>query len=217
VALALVALVAHAARARAAPDAGQETFVRQYMAGIANHDLAAITRLTHPASLACIDGASREFFDVLLAREVANAPKAAGYTIVSIVPVPPGLSAGGTPSLFRYPVPPSHEFQVELRTGPTSTTTLIREIAQLDGAWYTVRVCPTPDGLERFRESQIRAREQRARAEALAAQLEDPLGSELRTLLEAQRRVDAIRRYREASGTDLTTAVGVVDVLSGRK
>jgi hypothetical protein len=218
--LALLAVVAHAARAQAAADRpggpGLQTFVQQYVAAIRAHDVAAITRLTHPASLACIDDATREFFDFVLAREVTNARTAAGYRIVRVAPVPPGASHGVPPDLFRYPVPATHEFQVELGTDAASTT-VIRQIAQLDGAWYTVLPCPTTEGLERFREQQVQTREQRARAEALAAQLKEPLLSELRTLLGAQRRNDAIRRYREASGTDMTTAVGVVNVLSGRK
>lgn len=187
------------------------------MAAIRAHDVAAITRLTHPASLACIDDTTREFFDFVLAREVTNARTAAGYRIVRVAPVPPGAAHGVPPNLFRDPVPPTHEFQVELGTDAVSTTTVIRQVARLDGAWYTVVACPTAEGLERFRERQIQTREERTKAEALAAQLTEPLLSELRTLLGAQRRVDAIRRYRESSGTDLTTAVGVVNVLSGRK
>jgi hypothetical protein len=175
--------------ARSPGDAGQQRFVRRYMAAVAARDVQAIVRLTHPASRACMDETTREFFDVVLARE-ADHVLTAGFTIVSIAPVPPGAPVGTSPDLFRYPVLPTHEFQVEFRRGgPTSTTTLVRQIAPLDGAWYTVLVCPTREGLARFRERQV----------------------------EARRRIDAVRRYREASGTDLTTAVGVIDVLSGRR
>jgi hypothetical protein len=219
----VVALLAVAPAARAGTaadpqgDADQQQFVRRYMAAVAAHDLAALVQLTHPGSRACMDETTREFFDVLLAREANHALTPSGFTIVSIAPAPAGAPPGTPPGLVRYPVLPTHEFQVEFATGPTSSTTLVRQIAPLDGAWYSVLACPTAEGLVRFRERGVQAREQRVRAEALAGEMTAPLTAELRALLQAGRRVEAVRRYREASGTDLTTAVGVIDVLSGRR
>jgi len=220
VGLALLAVAAHAASAQnlgdAGADAARRRFVQQYMDAIRARDVGAIRRLTHPASLACIDDASRAFFDSVFKGELRYARTIAGYRITRIGPAS-ALSVPGIPdTLFREPVPATHEFQVDADAA-SSSTTIIRRIARLDGAWYIVVPCPTAEGLERFREREVRRREQRAQAETLAAELKEPLVSELKALLAAGRRVDAVRRYREASGTDLTTAVTVMDVLSGRE
>jgi hypothetical protein len=219
VALALLAVAPHVASAQDARDGGdaaRRRFVQQYMAAIRDRDVAAITRLTHPASLACIDDASRAFFDSILRGELRHAATVAGYRITRIAPAGAPSLPGVPDGMFREPVAATHEFQVDFGANAASTT-LIRRIAPLDGAWYTVVPCPTAEGLERFRERDVRRREQRAQAETLAAELKEPLVSELKALLAAHRRLDAVRRYREASGADLTTAVAVIDVLSGRE
>ncbi len=220
VCLALVAVASHTASAQhvgdAAGDAARRRLVQQYMDAIRTRDVDALTRLTHSASRACVDDASRPFFDSVLEGDLRHARAVAGYRITRIVPAGALSVPGVSDTLFREPVAATHEFQVDFGTA-ASQTTLIRRIAPVDGAWYIVVPCPTPDGLERFREREVRRREQRAQAEALAAGLKEPLVSELKALLAAGRRLDAVRRYREASGTDLTTAVSVVDVLRGRE
>src|SRR5207302_11222963 len=139
----------------------------------------ALKRLVHPASLACVDEASREFFDFVFAREVASTP-VGGYKIVRIASLAPGAAPGVPPNLFRYPVPPTHEIQIDFKPAPTTAATVIRQIALLDGAWYAVWACPTAAGLARFRERQVQMQAPRTRAEALAADGEAPLRPGLR-------------------------------------
>ena len=120
------------------------------------------------------------------------------------------------PSLFRYPVPPTHEVQIDFETSGGRSKTLVRMLAPSEGAWREVLPCPTVDSVRMFRERQAAAKEQRAGAEQLAAAIDEPLLSELRQLLAGRHRIEAIRTYQERSGLDVTTAMQVIDVIDGR-
>jgi ribosomal protein L7/L12 len=52
-----------------------------------------------------------------------------------------------------------------------------------------------------------------ARVKDLAVALQEPLRGEIAVLVKAGKKIDAIKRYRAASGEDLTTAKGVVEAL----
>jgi hypothetical protein len=200
-----------------AADSGQRQFVQAYMAAVSASDAAALRRLLHPAVLACIDDKTREFFDSMLARDLRARPTA-GYRISRVERLRPDGGGGLWPAdMFRYPVAPTRQIQIDFETGPSSSTTLVREIALSKGSWLWVLPCPNAKGVAFFREQQVKGQRQRAQAEQLAAGIGEPLRSEIRQLLAEQRRVEAIKKYREASGLDLTTAVQVIDVIQAQK
>ena len=195
-------------------DAAQQKFARDYMAAVTSRDLAALKRLVHPASLACIDDTTRDFFDVLFGRQLRERPIST-YRLTRVGPFKGAPSSLVPPEYVRYPVSPTHEVQIDFETGPNRSTTLIRAIAFTNGAWFEVLVCPTAEGLRVFRQRQQAAEQQRARASQLATAIQEPLLSELRQLLSQQHRMQAIKKYQEQSGVDTTTAVAVIDVLEG--
>jgi len=217
----VIPLLAGLARAQSPPAAepgapAQRTFVRDYMAAVSARDLSALKRLVHPASLACVDDTNRDFFDFVFARELRERPVAT-YRVTRIDPLPGPPPLPGSPALFRYPVRPTHEVQIDFETEPARSTTLVRQIALVHGAWFEVVVCPTAEGVQAFRQRQQAAERQRIRAAELAAAIQEPLLSELRGLLGHRQRLQAIKRYQEQSGADVTTAVAVIDVLEGRQ
>ena len=55
--------------------------------------------------------------------------------------------------------------------------------------------------------------EQQRKTARLVAALKNPLRSELRDLLRRQQKIDAVKKYRKATGADLTTAVMVINAL----
>ena len=130
--------------------------------------------------------------------------------------------ADGAPSLsfpsniLFYPSAPTHEFQIDTRTGQLRFLTLIRAMAAVDGQWFIVVPCPTPEGLQAFHASRAENERRQARIIQLAADLSEPLRSQVRTLLAERRRIDAIQLYKSQADLDLTTASRVIDVLDGK-
>lgn len=160
---------------------------------------------------------NREYFDYLFANDLRGAPRAQ-YKTASISPLPPNPQPFGLPAeMFAYPVRPTHQVQIDFETGPTSSVTVIRVIAVLSGSWFDVLPCPTAEGVQYFREHVAAGERQKARARQLAADLKAPLLSELKGLLRQQRKIDAIKRYQEAAGVDLTTAVQVIEVIEAKR
>jgi len=200
-------------------DSAQRAAVEGYVAAIRSQDLAALRRLIHPATLACIDDENREYFDFVFANELQLRSDLAGdFRITRIDPVGDGsVSAEGLPGILSYPVKPSYEFQIDVDRSAYSSLTLMRPLALHEGRWHVVLTCPSEKGLAFFRENRKRGEEQRVRAEQLASELSDPVRSEIRALLEQGQRIPAVNRYRETTGVDLTTAMLVINLLGEKK
>ena len=155
------------------PSATQQTFVRNYLAAITAQDLSALKRQVHPASLACIGDANQDFFDVIFARTLERIPLPV-YRLTAVSRTGSNLPP---PEFARYPVPPTHQVQIDFRTASGKDVTLVRLIAPSDGVWFEVIACPTAEGLQAFRQRQAEAQEQRAKVEQLVQGLREPLRS----------------------------------------
>ena len=94
---------------------------------------------------------------------------------------------------------------------------MIRDLAAVDGVWLAVVACPTEEGLAAFRQVRQADAAEQARARELAAGVDAPLAAELRTLLQSGRRIDAIRRYRQATGEGLAMSRRVVELLEAAR
>ena len=194
--------------------AGHRTFAADYVAAVNSREVERWRRLVHPKSLACITDQNRDFFDDMTARALRRT-LSGPYRVASVRVLGKSAPPGMPPAMGSYPVPPTHQIQIDVDTGPTSSVTVIRDLALSNGVWLEVLPCPTAEGLAAFRVAKRTADERQARAKALVAQLREPLLSELKGLLKEGRRVDAMRRYSAASGEDLTMARRVVDLLEG--
>ena len=220
-ALALFAAAAFAPRFGRAEDfdAAQRAFVDGFVAAVVAQDGEKLKPLVHPASLACMNEANRDYFDFLLAQDFRYASALrGGYTLTRFAPVDAETATmsemGG---LLRNPAPPTHQFQIDTPFDANNKSlTLMRLAAQSNGAWFVVTSCPTQQGLAFFRERMATGAKQQARARALAEDLHDPLLSEIRALLVQHKRVEAINRYGAASGVDTTTASQVIDTLESK-
>ena len=201
---ALFAILASAADNDAAI---RTTFVKPWMEAVQAKDPDRVKRLFHPKVLACLNEQTRDYFDNILANETRFEGRRP-YRVIQIVallgPPPDWLPADS----FSYPIQPTYQVEVEL-----GETTLVRYLAPANGSWYEVYPCPNEKGIALMHERMAKAKEQRARAEQLASELKDPLLAELKDLINQNRTIDAVKRYREATGTDLTTARMVVDVV----
>ncbi len=207
-----VCLIA-AARAEDAQAAIQRTFVTGWIAAINStasnsKDPARVQRFLHPQVQACINGASREFFDYVLERETRYAP-IGKYSITKIAPMseaPPEFLPGDS---FVYPVKPVYELNLDI-----GSTVLIRYLAPANGSWYEVYPCPNAKGIVFMHEQMAKGAEQQLRAQKLFSELRDPLRAELITLLKQSRRIEAVNRYQQSTGEqDMAIAMAVMKLL----
>jgi hypothetical protein len=194
----------------------QLRFVTKYVTAIRSKDARKVYETFHPVYRACVSPENKSFFDQEIAHLMSDLPSA-GYKVTDIKPaesktfVEAVLPADG----FRYPARPTHIIQVNFETpnSDTSIYDLILEVAPDHGSWYWVGPCPNAKGME-FVQQQIREGErQKAEARKRAAELKDPLLSELKQLLQAHDKIAAIEKYRKETGADMTIAVQVINEL----
>jgi hypothetical protein len=192
--------------------AGHRAFAAQYVAALAGGDAQRMRALIHPRSLACITDRNRDFFDEMLARSMRPAA-VERHQVTSVRRIDPAEPPGVPPALGAYPATPTHRIQFDVIVGPNRSRTIIRDLAEVDGAWLALAVCPTEEGLAAFRQARQAEAQEQARARALAAEVGAPLAAELRALLRDGRRIEAVRRYRQFSGEGLAMSRRVVELL----
>ncbi len=204
------ALLAFQALAADVDAAIQTTFVKPWMQVVQSKDPGKVMRLFHPKLLACLNDRTREYLDYLAREEVNNKDFQGGHPVIKIAAMDGPPPAWLPTDAFPYPVRPTHEVRIEW-----GDTTFIRYLAEANGSWYEIFPCPNEKGLAFMREQIAKGIEQRNRAAQLASELKNPLLAELKDLTKQKRLIDAINRYQEATGADLTTAKMVIDVVQG--
>jgi hypothetical protein len=196
----------------ASPSAAQQQLANRYMAAVRTKDRAQLQALLHPKVAACENLSIRDYFDYLAEQSLKDVPQ--GKYTVAVTPLPAGEPPAILPAtIFKYPVRPTHQLQIDSEAALAESVSVIRTIASQEGRWYIVYPCPNAEGIKYFQRNMARQRLQRQRARALAAQLKQPLRTQLQDLLKRGRKIDAIHKYQAATGVDLTTAVQVMDLL----
>jgi hypothetical protein len=186
----------------------ENTFVKPWVEALRSKDNAKIQRFYHPAVRACINPDTQEYFDYMLDQEAAADTRGADH-ITKLAPlrsVPAGLFPEDG---FHIPVQPTYEVQVDFDQGQL----MVEYLAQSNGSWFEVLLCPNEKGMAYFRKQLADGAEQRKKVAQLVAGLKDPLRSELTDLLRREQKMDAIKKYQQAAGVDLTTAVAVINAL----
>jgi hypothetical protein len=194
------------------PNDTPEKLAEAYVLAVQPHDVARLRALFHPRVLACRNDANAAYFDFLLSHELSDVPRA-GYKITT-----PSLKDDPPPrilpeGMFILPVAPTAQFYIDWNISEYASTTSIRELAPEGGRWYIVFPCPNAEGIKFFEGQLARGKEQQKRAAALAAAIKPALRTELVDLLNRGRKIDAVKKYRAATGADLTTAVQVMNTL----
>jgi hypothetical protein len=193
-------------------NASHRIFVAEYVAAVNARDAERFRRLVHPRSLACVTDANRDFYDDWVARAFRHTLPDT-YRLTSVRTIPANAPAMVPPGMAMYPLPPTHQMQIDAETGPHRSLSIILQVTPSAGAWLQVMPCPTTEGLNAFRAARKANAAQDARAKDLAAALQEPLRGEISALVKAGKKIDAIKHYQAASGEDLTTAKGVVEAL----
>jgi hypothetical protein len=192
------------------PEALAKLFVDAINSKSADRRLA----LLHPKSRACINAQTQPYYDWIFSRQLKHVIPAANYKVAATpLSGKPALPSDGK---SEYPLNPSHQLQIDFNTGPYSSTSIVLFIVRDSARWYEVLPCPRPDAVAGIRAIEAKRAERERNIESLVARLGDPLRAEITALARQGRRIDAIKRYRDATGEDLTTAKDVVDLLAPR-
>lgn len=209
-----IALILYASIVNASSTAGPpESFANEIVRAIRSKKTEQRIAVLHPKSRACINSTTQPYFDWIFSRQFRYELPA--QFKVSSTPLTGPV--GPLPDKSVYPVSPTHQVQIDFNLSPTSSTSIV-VLAQYDGKrWREVLPCPSPETLAGVRKSSTESDRQNQRIKELAANVTEPLRSELLTLLKAGRRVDAIRKYAGATGEELVIAKGVVELLGKDK
>ena len=198
-------------------DAVQHAFVERYVGALTAQDSEGLKKLLHPAAVACINADNRDYFDFLFAKDLSyGAELHGGYKLTSFAALSAeAASTSELGGLFLNPVQPTHQFQIDTPFDARNhSLAVIRMVAKHEGAWFIVIACPTTNGIAFFRERRAEGARQVERAKQLAGEIREPLLSEIKTILAQNRLIDAVKKYRDATNVDLTTAKQVLDILA---
>ena len=169
--------------------------------------------LLHEKSRACINSQTQPYFDWIFTRQFR-------YAIPEEYKVstqPLSKPAGSSLDKSAYPVAPTHQVQIDFHTTPYRSTSIVVMASKDGGNWREILPCPSPEAVAGAQRSVAETDRQNRRINMLAAQVAEPLRSEIIAMARAGRRIDAIRRYAEATGEDLVIARGVVEHLLQEK
>jgi hypothetical protein len=205
----LFALAAVGAFAASDDAAIQSTFVKPWVEAIRSKDTARLGRFLHPAVRACINPATKDFFDDIVEKE-AHSDVSGPYRVTKIEPMRQAAPTFLPAEDVQYPVQPTYEVNIEFEQ---INFGFVRFLAPSNGSWFEVFPCPNEKGIAYIRELQKQGAQREKKAARLLLELKEPLRGELKDLLRRQEKFDAIKKYQAAASVDLTTAVSVINAL----
>lgn len=212
--LGLVLLAPLICRAQAANPNQPEAFAKVFVDAVNSKSTERRLELLHPRSRACINAQTQPYHDWIISRQSKHVIPAANYKVVA--EVLSGKQALAFDGKSDYPLLPTHQLQIDFETGAHSSTSIVLLIVRDGKRWYEVLPCPRPETVTSIRAAAVNRADQERRVHLLVAKLRDPLRAEIIALARKGQRIDAIRKYRDAMGEDLSTAKSVVDVLVPR-
>jgi hypothetical protein len=190
-----------------------ESFAKSFVDAINSKSTERRLELLHPKSKACINAETRPYFDWILVRQSRHVISAAYQVAIQPLSSQRKVSPDGRSA---YPVRPTHQLQIDFDTGPNKNTSLVLFTVREGQRWYEVLPCPSSEAVTSARAAEASRAIQERRVRSLVEKLGEPLRSEIMLLAEKGQRIDAIKKYRDATGEDLTTAKDVVDLLVPR-
>jgi hypothetical protein len=188
-----------------------ETLAKDFVKAINDRSVDERKKILHPKTASCINSETQPFFDWIFSKQFKYLIPA-NYRATTRPFT--GSSFQPTEAKFVYPVEPSHILQIDYSSKPFSSTTLVLSIVKEGELWYEVLPCPQPEAVIMAKSNAAKNRELEARAKSLAAELRDPLRTEIISLARDGHLIDAIKKYAEASGEDLTVANSVLEIMA---
>ena len=199
---------AHAQPAQGVPG-DLKNFVTQFVAATNTGDKARQRVFFYPKSLACITPENKDYYDAMASH--TGDPIPPNYHF-SVMPVNQGNLNALESMGQRWPVKPTQELHIDYQQGDDVGSYVVYLI-QENGRWFYDYPCATEAAIKDYRANAAANETALAHYKALAAEIKNPLRSELLTLLQAHKTATATDRYHAATGQDYKTAMYVINAL----
>jgi hypothetical protein len=188
----------------------QRQFAAAFVSASNARSVDAMRKLVLPKSLACYNKETRPSLDQWISRPFRYTIPADYKVSFSSYDVAPRRSP-----LFKSPAQPTGVMQIEFGAPGGRKIKLPRLVREEKNNYYLVVPCLTRKGASRFKIVQARHAGSMHKARAAYGQLQDPLRSQLTTLIKQGREHDAVSVCMHDMHLDRRTAAGVVDILTG--
>jgi hypothetical protein len=186
-----------------------KNFVTQYVAATNAKDTARLRSFLYPKSLACIMPENKDYYDAMASH--IGEPIPPNYKF-SVMPVNEGNLKALESMGQRWTVKPMQELHIDYQQGDDVGSYIVYLIHG-NGRWFQDFPCATDAAIKQYRDNAVANEAALAHYKALAADIKDPLRSELLGLLRAHETGRATDRYHEATGQDYKTSMYVMNAL----
>ncbi len=182
-----------------------KAFAARYVAAINAKDSAKLWSYLAPETRACVTPENKDFYDAIFGSQMEDTIPP-NY-LLELLPVNEG-NVKAVSGLAYFPVKPEHQLQIDYQTGNDGGSIILYLVRQ-NGRWFADQPCSTEKAIADFRAGAP----DRAHYKDLAAQITDPLRSQLLKLLAAGDTPTAIDKYKSATNSDTRTAMLVLHAL----
>ncbi|HEY6420691.1 MAG TPA: hypothetical protein VIX59_16985 [Candidatus Binataceae bacterium] len=191
---------------------GQQQFVDQFLKAVNARDRKGLTELVAPKALACFNQDN----DAYLKRWLEKQANFQVQTTYQARFLPLDASSFRNSPYMTFPVLPTHTMEIEFTGVKNLDITMIRMVTLDNSKWYLAAPCPTAAGLARFNLREKKRAYHRDQAEQIYAKLQDPLLTQLRTLIKQGQPNEAIKVCAKSLQIKDDMAHDVVLLLMGR-
>ena len=186
-----------------------KNLVTQYVAATNARDAARLRSFLYPKSLACIMPENKDYYDAMASH--IGEPIPPNYKF-SVMPVNEGNLKALEGMGQRWTVKPMQELHIDYQQGDDVGSYIVYLVHE-NGRWFQDFPCATDAAIKQYRDNAVANEAALAHYKALAADIKDPLRSELLGLLRAHETGRATDRYHEATGQDYKTSMYVMNEL----
>ena len=186
-------------------------FAPRLVAAINGKNLDRRRALLHPKTLACITPQTQPFIEDALADQFRYNIPASHKVRSDAIPADRPLSVADG---VTFPLRPTHQVQIDWETGPQQGVTFVALVAYTESGWREVWPCISPEKVPAMQTVKEARRKQEQRVQSLAASMPQALRADITRLVTEGRKIDAIKRYQDATKEDLSTSKSVVELIT---
>ena len=186
-----------------------KNFVTQYVAATNAKDAARMRSFLYPKSLACITPENKDYYDAMASHIGEPIPPNFKF---SVMPVNEDNLKALEGMGQRWTVKPMQELHIDYQQGDDLGSDIVYLIHE-NGRWFQDFPCAADAEIKRFRDNAAANEAALAHYKALAAEIKEPLRSELLDLLRAHETASATDRYHQVTGKDYKTSMYVIHEL----
>ena len=186
-----------------------KNFVTEFVAATNAKDIVRQRLFLYPKSLACITPENKDYYDAMASHIGEPIPPNYKFAVMRV-------NEGNLKALESmgqlWAVKPSQELHIDYQQGDDVGGYVVYLIHEND-RWFQDFPCATDAAIKQFRDNAAANEAALAHYKALAAEIKEPLRSELLDLLRAHETASATDRYHQVTGQDYKTSMYVMNAL----